>query len=240
MTIKWYDLGVLNDRISIPMTYLPFHNDFELLNAPYLNVIEPWCFYGLWRSPHLSQKLFFNQLQYQYRKTVIPKYPDRTFFLNLSNYFALRGKNIRYIFGSFHDERAGNNFIDRTHTFNAGSFRWAISLAIYLGFEKIDLIGCDYTAVPSRSFHWYEYGEGIFREQAGHEKSFLQAASEFADIRTVTLDGTSEVLPAITYKELFGVAPRYQENRELLSVKHLDAFRSFPGYTIDPIQLSAG
>jgi len=105
-------------------------------------------------------------------------------------------------------------------------------LAIYMGFDHIYLVGSDYTHMPSRSLHWYEKGQGVFCPQENYQKDFFKIANEFIDITTITLDGTSDFINAVTYEEYTGCEPLYRENTELADDKYLKALSTWPGYTI--------
>ena len=105
-------------------------------------------------------------------------------------------------------------------------------LAIYMGFDHIYLVGCDYTHVPSRSLHWYEKGQGVFFLQKNYQKDFFEIAKEFIDISTITLDGKSDFINAVTYEEHTGRKPIYRENTELVDDKYLKVLSTWSGYTI--------
>lgn len=45
ISIKYFDLNKFNDKISIVGNYIPFHNDFEKLNAPYCVMSAPFFFH---------------------------------------------------------------------------------------------------------------------------------------------------------------------------------------------------
>jgi hypothetical protein len=105
-------------------------------------------------------------------------------------------------------------------------------MAIYMGFDHIYLIGCDYTHVPSRSLHWYEKGQGIFHSQPEYNKDFFEVAKEFINITTITLDGASDYINSVTYEEYTGSKPIYQENIDLVDDKYLQVLATWPGYNI--------
>ncbi len=231
ISIKWFDLAAFSDKTTIPCGFIPFHNDFDKLSVRYLSIAEPWWFYRWERDPAITGRFKKNARQLAYRE-IINRYQDKFFFINLSNYPALSNKNIIYIFQDFHDTRLPKNFI--THRVNgfAGSLRTSISLAIYMGFNHVYLVGYDYTHIPSRSLHWYEKGQGVFLSHEKYNKDFFEVAKEFIDITTITLDGTSEFINAVTYKEHTGRDPIYQENTELLDESYLEVLATWSGYNI--------
>ena len=104
-----------------------------------------------------------------------------------------------------------------------GSFRSAISLAIYMGFKKIILIGCDYTHEKAIAGHFYEKGEGInFNFKSIYEKKFLETASKYATIITITKSGKGSFLPSLTYEEFSGKKKFFKENLDLCDKSFLN------------------
>jgi len=231
VSIKWFDLTAFNDKTTIPCAFLPFHNDFDKLNVKYLSLAEPWWFYPTQWTISRPRKIIANPIQRAYRD-IINKYPGKEFFVNLSNYPVLRNSNITYLFRELYDVRLPGNFItNRVNAFH-GSLRTSILLAIYMGFDHCYLLGYDYTHVPSRSLHWYEKGQGVFYPIANYNKEFFRIAKEFIDITTITLDGTSEHISAVTYKEHTGRDPVFKENAELVDERYLQVLATWPGYSI--------
>jgi hypothetical protein len=231
VSLKWFDLNAFTDKHVISCGFLPFHSEFHQLNVEYALMVETWWFYPFQRLTDDSGCYIRNRLQQGYRK-VIDQYPEVTFFLNLSNYPVLRRPNIRYLFQGYPEDELSNSFQQRGESVLQGTLRASISFAAYLGFEHCYLVGYDYTHVPSRSLHWYEKSEGVFVEQKNYETSFFNAAKEFIDITTITLDGTSELLPSVTYESFTGEKPFYRENDELVKPEFLNYLASWPGYAI--------
>ncbi|MBE0613477.1 MAG: hypothetical protein IH604_07420 [Burkholderiales bacterium] len=231
VSIKWFDLASFSDKTAIPCGLIPFHDDFEKLDVKYLTVAEPWWFYPTNWTTSPPKKIIRNSIQKAYRET-ISKYPEKEFFLNLSNYPVLRQENITYLFRDIYDARLPADFI--THRINAfhGSLRTSILLAIYMGFDRCYLVGYDYTHVPSRSRHWYEKGQGVFYPLENFNKDFFEIAKEFIDITTITLDGTSDFIDAMTYKEHTGRDPVFRENTEIVDQRYLKVLATWPGYSI--------
>lgn len=231
VSVKWFDLAAFNDKTAIPCAHIPLHVEFNKLNVQYLSLAEPWWFYPTQRTASSPKQIERNRIQLAYRD-IINQYPDKQFFVNLSNYPVLKQKNITYLFRDIYDERLPANFITRRINAFHGSLRTSILLSIYMGFDHCYLVGYDYTHVPSRSLHWYEKGQGVLYPQENYNKDFFEIAKEFIDITTITLDGTSDFINAVTYKEHTGREPVYRENTELMDERHLKVFAMWPGYSI--------
>jgi len=232
VSIKWFDMAVFNDKICIPCGFLPWHKEFKELNVPYMILSEPFWFYPTHWTTNPPIKIVRNHIQKMYRQEIIDRYVEKEFFINLSNYPTLRQDNITYTYRDIYDERLSENFITKRTNAFYGSLRISILIAIYLGFNHIFLVGYDYTHMPSRMLHWYEKGQGIFYSHKNHQKDFFEIAKEFIDITTITLDGTSDFINAVTYKEQTGREPIYRENTELVDEKHLKGLATWAGYTI--------
>lgn len=232
VSVKWFDLEVFNDKLSFLCNFLPFHNDAHKLNAPYLSMVEPWWFMPFERTLYQPQKKIYRNPRQKFYRNLINGNQDKTFFINLSNYLVLREKNIIYTYMDFNDPRLPENFITSRIKAYEGSLRFLVTLAIYMGFKNCHLVGFDYTHLPSRSLHWYERGEGIFTPLDEYNKDFFDIANEYMDITTITLDGSSNYLNSITYKEYSGLEPSYRENTDLMSSEHLKAMDAWPDYRI--------
>lgn len=204
------------------------HKSFNDLHVKYLILTGPFCLY-----PRLITKYVVSQpsLSKEYRK-IIRNNPDIQFFLNLSNFPVIRSKNISFVFRDIVDPRLPANFITNRISSFDGALRVAILIAIYMGFDHIYLVGCDYTHVPSRTLHWYEKGQGVFIPHENYEKDFFEIAKEFIDITTITLDGTSDYINAQTYKEFTGRDPIFRENTDLLDEKSMKVLDTWHGYSI--------
>jgi hypothetical protein len=230
ISMKWFDLAAFSDNIAISTQFLPFHNDFNKLNSPYVLLPEAWWFYKI-RKTNPPIKMIVNRIQPAYREA-IKNNPDKEFFVSLSNYPVLRGQNLTYLYRDLYDSRLPENFIsNRINAFD-GSLRTAILMAIYMGFDRCYLVGCDYTHVPSRNLHWIEKGQGVITPHDNYNKDFFEVAKEFIDITTITLDGTSDFINAVTYKEHTGREPMFRENTELLDKRYLKILATWPGYII--------
>jgi len=165
------------------------------------------------------------------REVVISR-QEMNHFISLSNYPFIRAHNVFHVFQNLPDSRLNTDFISNQIDCFSGAFRTSICLAIYMGFDHIKLVGCDYTHTPSKSRHWYEAGEGTDKNQPGYEKDFFEIAKQFIDITTITLGGTSEFIDSVTYKDYSGIEPVFRENNELIEDKYLRALDTFSGNRI--------
>lgn len=230
-SIKWFDLKSFSKLQAITVGYIPFHNDFKFLKCKYCFLVEPYWFYPIFKTSTPPIKYIINIIQSNYRK-IIKNNPDKFFFINLTNYPVLRGKNINHIFLNLPNSEFVNEL--KEHDINPfhGSFRASITLAIYMGFKTSYLAGFDYTHTPSRNLHWYERGEGILQDHENYEKEFLEIAKKYINLITITIDGISTKLNYMTYVDFCGKGSKYKENIELIQEKYLVALKTWKNYKI--------
>lgn len=230
ISLKSMDLRHFTDKQAIACNYVPFHKEFASLDCSYCINCSPFIFSPLGGyEPEKKSHLY--DMSKLYRE-MIGGYPEKNFLIHLSNYPFIGGDNLYYMFKDISDNRLPADFISkRINCFN-GVMNTAVLLAIYLGFDHVYLVGFDYTHVPSRSLHWYEKGSGVFHEQPNYQKEFFESAKEFIDITTITIDGTSDFVNAVTYKEYTGCDPVYRENTELADERYLKMLATWPGYSI--------
>jgi hypothetical protein len=231
ISLKYFDFSAFNDRISMVMNHIPFHKDFEKLNAKYCFLIEPYWFFPALKTVIPPRKWIRNRIQEAYRE-IIKQYPDKNFFVNLSNYPVLSGENVTFLFNYIPNTDLAEYFYSKGVNPFAGTVRASVFMAIYFGFSKAYLLGYDYTHFPSRVHHWFEKGKGVEGKHHRHEEKFFKIASEFIELITVTIHGSSEVLNYITYKELTGKNPAYKENIEIISSKNLKTIASRKDYMV--------
>lgn len=233
ISIKWMDLSSFTDKLAIMGNFSVYHKQMSILNAPYCTVIEPYFFYPFFVYRGNGKWQILRQFLHIEYKKLIKKFPKKSFFLNISNYPALMtANNTIFIQKNYippFNEK--NPFKDRTDACE-GTFKFQISLAIYLGFKKVYLIGHDYTHYPSKSFHFYEKGKGERNDIREFNKDFIEYALKYIEIITITIDGKSEVLDYTTYNDFTSRVPHFQENTEIVDEVILNNLATWYGYQI--------
>jgi hypothetical protein len=232
VSLKWMDLHQFMDRPSIVGNMLIYHKEADALRKPYCIISEPYWFYPVF--PYRGNgrlQLLRHTLHREYRRSIAQN-PQTLFLINVSNYPVARFANALYVsrwyvppFGT------KNPFSDRADC-HAGTLKLQLSLAIYMGFRKAILVGHDYTHFPSRSLHFYEKGVGILDGGRDFSREFIDYARQYIDLVTVTLDGGSETMNAMTYKTLTGTEPRFRENTEIVDRVKLASLARWKGYSI--------
>ncbi len=232
ISLKWMDLHQFADRPSILGGMVIYHKEVGALSIPYCAIIEPYWFWPVFPY-RVGRKTQFlrHSVHKEYRKSIVQN-PETLFFINFSNYPVARFSNALYISRWYKPPFENKNpFLDRVDS-HQGTLPFQLSLAIYLGFKKVYLVGHDYTHYPSRSLHFYEKGKGIFDGNRGFSREFINYAKQYVDLVTVTLDGGSETMNSITYKNLTGKEPSFRENVEIVDRVKLESLATWHGYSI--------
>ena len=109
-----------------------------------------------------------------------------------------------------------------------GVLRRAISLAVFLGFKTIYLVGCDYLMIPSKFGHWYEKVSG-YRDSKVDESyidGFINKLKENnINFKLVVPEKVESDLEIITYEDLFSVKTNFKKNEVLLSDENMKVFK---------------
>jgi hypothetical protein len=232
VSIKRMDLKLFSDKTSIAVNFFPFHKDFSAINCMHSVINAPYFFspfFGYTREA----KNFLYLMSEHYRDMMLIN-RNVNYYIDLSNYPFVRGDNVYHTFRNIPDPRLPSNFIGNRINCFSGALAAATMLAIYLGYDDIHLVGCDYTHMPHRNMHWYEKGEGNCLPNPDTEvnRIFFEIAKEFVNITTIVPEGTSAYLNAVTYKDYTGHDLIYRENVDLMDYKYLKSLATWSGYTI--------
>lgn len=218
-SIKYFNLQHFNNKIAIACNSLFLHRDFCKVNVKYYFEGQPFGYYPYWKNPY-GNKIQKNPTGIFYQGDKLLN-DGISFFCNLSNYFGINGDDVYYgyRFGKLFDNFS-NCKLDGSFTSMFSGLGGMLGLAIFMGFEDITLVGCDYSFFPQSIGHFYEYGRFPDTHNKNPvNKNILLNAMKYANICTVTpCEGyRGHITPHISYKELTGDEPKYRENNEILS-----------------------
>ena len=230
-SIKYYDLSNFNDKIGIACNHFPFHKDFKKTNVKYSVLIEPYYFMPFFDKVVKKRKVqtifSFNPISFHYRK-LIKTHLKIKFFVSLSNYFFLSGKNVHFLYKNilFNKTKADTILCEKFNC-DAGVLKRAISLAVYMGFKEIYLVGCDYLFYPRQSGHWYEYGSPIISYK--YDKEYIdtfinELKKQKIDFKLIAPYELESNIEIVKYSDLFNKQVVYKENNYLLENSTLNFF----------------
>ena len=229
-SIKWFDLESFAHLPAICCGMMPFHKDFHKLDVRYATFIAPWIFLPPWLQPRMYRG--WGEIAAEYRR-VISATPRIQFFVNLSNRCVVRDSNVSHVYRGLPGVRNDTDRLLRSFNLFDGSFHAALSLAYYMGFKRIFLVGFDaWTIEPARNLHWYELGEGERFEPTNFATEFLGVLRREMEILTVGMDGSSRNVAHVTYQSHTGRLPKFRENHELMDERRLKLLATFPEYRI--------
>ena len=227
-SLKYYNLKYFNDKHAIACNSFFLHRDFRHVNVKYYFEGHSFYYYPYWINPY-SRKIQKNPMG-KFCKEKNLCNDDILFFCNLSNYFGIHGDNIYYAhnFGISFDGFA-NCKLDGSFTTMSSALSGMLGLAIFMGFEDITLVGCDYSFFPQSQGHFYEYGRFPDTFDKDPNEEFLLDAMQYANVRVITPNDEyrGHILPHVSYKDFTGNESIYKENNEILSdsdLLNLDRF----------------
>jgi|SRR6185437_3032694 len=232
-SVKWFDFAHFADKPAICCNMLPFHNDFEKLDVRYCTLTTPRYFAPRFLR-HRDYLIDGQAISAEYRNFVAA-HRQVEFLFHVTNFPFIRGPNVN--FALQHLPSAAGPLAARLNRQNvfSGAFFAALSLAYFLGFARVYLVGFDaWTIQPSRNLHWYELGEGELFEATNFAPDFLQVLKEAMEICTISIDGDSRNVTNIHYADFTGRPPRFRENHELVSERFLKVLATYPKYRIFP------
>jgi hypothetical protein len=226
-SLKYYDLSLFNDKVSIGCNFLFLHKDFNNAGVNYYYNGDPFFLYPY--AKNLYTKKFKKNAIGKLFVQKVKDNPDINYFINISDYPMLRGKNIFYLhhFGE-HFTDYSQCGLDTAFTATKSALSGMLGIAIYLGFKDATLVGFDHLLKPKASEHFYEYGklDQVYEPTALHEK-FLIEAQKFLNLRVVSPNDSykGHIIPHINYEHLTGKRALFRENTEIIENRDLEKLR---------------
>jgi len=231
-SIKYYDLSIFNDHISIGLTHIPIHKQFRQLDMRYIIFAGPYLAYPiakLYMGSYGDDNSRFI-INYYFRNlwSNIKKNNDNVIFIeSLTNLYGMgRTNNTRYYFND-HSEAALKGDLAGVFNDTNGSLNVSLNLAKYLGFTKTILVGCDYLASPAMVGHFYSNNDPKFVETKLEDyiKGIIKSAEGIKVTLLVPEKCHSTDFDCITYKELFGHTEKLKKNYEIIGNDNLENLR---------------
>ena len=222
-SLKYYDLSFFKNKISIGCNFLFLHKDFKKIGINYYYNGDPFFCYP-YRKNIYSGNMEKNILGNLYTDKVREN-SKVDFFINISDYPMLRGKNIFYLhhFGKKFTDFSDSS-LDGIFNSNQNALSGMLGMAIFLGFKDITLVGFDHLLLPKASQHFYELGElDQVNTTSIISEKILNTSQKFLKLRVVTPNDNykGHIIPHISYEELTGLETRFKENTEIIAHEDL-------------------
>ena len=227
-SLKYYDLSAIEKKnLSIGCTYSLADKRMSGLEMNYCVIPSAYFFY-YFRIHSLSKKFVINLIG-KIAKKIISKNTNTRFFVSLTNYYSLffRSNNLSY-FHHFEDKTSGSYDLAGNFSNVSSALVMMISLAKFMGFAKVILLGCDYLGSPALGGHFYSdsipsYGA----DQPQYVARIKKVVGELdLDVVVILKKGNScPVFESVTFEEYFGAPEYYQSNTEIIDEEYLIMMR---------------
>ena len=231
-SIRHYDLSSINSEVEIICCGNQiFHKNFKYISNNKLHyiVVEPRL---LWPSFILRKK----RNHVKSIKPIVDKMIAKFKEFNGVNYY-LHWSNIPFIFSSSNLHFVSNKQSPFTIKLDSisGSFRACVSLASFLGYNKIHLLGFDsFVLHESPSNRWYERNATTFKN---YTKKVVQSIIDYYS--HIEFNVISEKKLVLTSNQLLksDLKIRYNKNRnnlnDIMDQKDIELFNLSNEYNMD-------
>lgn len=231
-SIKNFRLANFAGYKSMCCGNLLFHNEFFELSPEFYVIPEPWLFRHRVFQPKILDHfaMIGKELKCQIHSNKLE------FFLNLTNIGLFPESNVHYVHRILRSYFKGFEEFKGIDIFG-GSFRAVLSIAYYMGFKKVFLVGHDaWTMNRASSQRWYEHGlhyNGLIKDLERNE--FIEIIKKKMEIISVLPDPRwARNFKSISYEEFSGDILSYRENTDLCRRRFLDILDTSEMYNIYP------
>jgi len=224
-SIRHFDLSAFSDKVSFGCNELRIHNDIGCLNLKYYVGIHPLSYSKYWRGNQTGMYLERNPL-YEHTHS----FNDNSYemFVHASNYpFTKCYGKFNYVHNMMkHPMSLDTLNFSSSSSFAVGGLEGMLGLAIYMGFKKIYLVGCDYWFTPRGETHFYSLEESYYVKSEFLYKELLDIVSQRVELIVVTRNGVRSEANYVEYSELTGKEERQSDSSDIVSGKYLSTMAS--------------
>mgnify|MGYP005997192401 CR=1 FL=1 len=231
-SIKYFDLKKFQNKISFGCNNLFYHRDFSQLNCKFYITVHSSIYSPFWFNPY-SKKLSYNFFSKEYKRKILEN-NHINFFLNLNDYFFTKNLDNVFYLSNFNKKINFDNFGDPSNFFQytTSSIETMISLAYFLGFKKLYLVGCDYLLHPTMCGRFYEnHNEEIIKNfnSTSWKDEFFNNVSKKIDVKIISYEKNfqSKYFKVIDYSEYFSTDTKLKKNYEIVTKKNLKLIKNF-------------
>jgi len=223
-SIKYFDLGCFNDKISFGCNILRVHKDFNKLNLKYYVSVHPLLYSPIWRGVQSGAHLEINPYYNFYKNLNNTGYIH---FVHASNYFFIKNKSKYRFVHNLNKKPLDIKYCDFTSSssFVDGGLSTMIGLAIYMGFQKAYLVGCDYFYKPIVNGHFWDRNNARYDYSSTeiYGEKLISSISDAIDLTVITRKGFSSIQKSIQYENLFNTKENFKHADKIISKRNLKA-----------------
>ena len=233
--LRLMDLSVFDDLPAICFNFSFFINEILNRTQPtYAHLVESFYFYKYFSHDGKKVNILKSFKNVLKSKKIV-------FFTNLTNFFNFLSYDVNYLYMKFPGDTFTRKIKKEDRFVTSLSIKTAISLAIYMGFKKVYLVGFSFHS-KSLAHHWYDdlpfvnfssqYGKPAHEMIRTSESKnyFFDEARKLIDIVGITaIEPEESYLPYLLYSSFSRmiIPPRHPfemtDFHEILLFKEIEA-----------------
>jgi len=227
-SVRMIDYSFFTQKIAFTCGMQLFHRDFHKLNCPYYVLIEPFLFYSDWllwskkRQYLKKHRLVSNEI-----RDLIKARRDMEFFLNLTNFFSIRGNNVTFLHQSLlcRDQKFKTFLNNQINPF-ASSYHSLLSLAMIMGFKKVYLVGFDAYNIKPSPYRWYQkdFDDNPYEGEMIKDP-YLEIYCEDIELFNISVEPTKSLANHYSYEEFSGEKATLQDNLSIINNSYIDLMK---------------
>jgi hypothetical protein len=225
-SLKYYDLSAIGKKyLSIGCTYSLVDKRLSGLEMNYCVIPSAYFFY-YFRLHSYAKKIIINLIGKIVKKIII-KNTNTRFFVSLTNYYSLfcRSHSLSY-FHHFGDKTSNSYDLAGNFSTTTGALEMMISLAKFMGFAKVILLGCDYLGSPTLEGHFYADSIPFYGADKPEYVTRIKKVAGELDVVVILKKGSlCPVFESYNFEEYFGAPEYYQSNTEFIDEEYLIMMR---------------
>jgi hypothetical protein len=225
-SIKYYNLDSFSDRISIGCNGLNVHRDIDLLDMRYYVSTHPFLYCRYWTGEdkifHFKKNPFFDFLN---------KLSDNYLtFVHISNYFCINDKRkFRFTHNLSRKKLSISNAsfdLSKSSELSESALDMMLGLAIYMGFKRVFLVGCDYFSTPYENGHFYEEREVRAGKNTFIYQDLINLVKGKIEIVVIGKNDYSSEIEFITYEKHTGHKELYKDANKIVLRENIEMWRN--------------
>jgi hypothetical protein len=220
-SIKYFELSKFSDKVSFGCNSLHLHKDILDLDMRYYLMMHPLVFSKYWRG--VKSGLHIERNPFYFNVHEFAKHRKCNIFTHASNYLNTKKYSRFNYIHNYDKHKLSIENIDFTSSssFARGAMVTMIGMAMYMGFKKIYLVGCDYWFDPISRGHFYSDTVNVEEGSDFLYDDLMKIISKKLELIVVTRNGIKSPVDYIEYTDLTGADERKQSAIDIVSSEDL-------------------